>query len=102
MQVNMATGQGLHDCFDTLKDVDVIVNCAAISSPAACAKHPQHARSVLVPPLHEMSVRQPAGKPAPDCGHLIAAQQAVCAQEAMGGLRRRPFSAAGPSTSLPS
>eukprot|EP00891_Asterochloris_glomerata_P009011 jgi/Astpho2/9011/Aster-02678 len=49
LQINMASGQGLHDCFDTLKDVDVVVNCAALSSPAACAKHPQHARAVNVP-----------------------------------------------------
>lgn len=46
---DLATGEGLQDAFDTLGPVDVVVNCAAISSPAACEKHPEQARAINVP-----------------------------------------------------
>lgn len=46
---DLATGEGLQEAFDTLGPVDVVVNCAAISSPAACERHPEHARSINVP-----------------------------------------------------
>lgn len=35
-QVDLKTGEGLSDMFEKLGAVDVVVNCAAISSPAAC------------------------------------------------------------------
>ena len=49
MQVDLATGEGLQEAFDTLGQVDVVVNCAAISSPAACEKHPEQCAMINVP-----------------------------------------------------
>ena len=102
VQVNMASGQGLHDCFDTLKDVDVIVNCAAISSPAACAKHPQHARSVLVPSPHEIFFEAACWEACTRLwsSHCTAAGY-VCPRGTGQPVTPTP-DAAGPSTSLTS
>ncbi|KAK9785252.1 hypothetical protein WJX73_007610 [Symbiochloris irregularis] len=47
--VNLATGEGLHTVFDTLGPVDVVINCAAVSQPALCDKHPEAARALNVP-----------------------------------------------------
>ena len=43
-QVDVATGEGLRDAFDALGVVDVILNCAALSSPGQCQAQPQAAR----------------------------------------------------------
>lgn len=45
MQLDLPTGEGMQQCFDHLGPVDVVINCAAISSPAACEKEVQTARS---------------------------------------------------------
>lgn len=42
--MNLATGEGLHAVFDALGPVDVVINCAAVSVPALCEKHPEAAR----------------------------------------------------------
>ena len=46
MQLDLPTGEGMQQCFDHLGPVDAVINCAAISSPAACEKEEQIARSV--------------------------------------------------------
>lgn len=38
----------MQQCFNQLGPVDVVINCAAISSPAACEKEVATARSVLL------------------------------------------------------
>jgi dTDP-4-dehydrorhamnose reductase len=43
-QVDMKTGEGFEDAFDRLGKVDVVINCAAVSSPAACELAPIAAR----------------------------------------------------------
>ena len=48
LQVDLATGEGLHNIFDSLGPVDVVINCAAVSLPALCEKHPESARQVLL------------------------------------------------------
>ena len=45
LQLDLPTGEGMQQCFDHLGPVDVVINCAAISSPAACEKEVQTARS---------------------------------------------------------
>ncbi|KAL3155375.1 hypothetical protein ABBQ38_010936 [Trebouxia sp. C0009 RCD-2024] len=47
--LDLPTGEGMQQCFDHLGPVDVVINCAAISSPAACEKEEQTARAVNVP-----------------------------------------------------
>jgi len=42
--VDFATGSGLQEVFDKMGAVDVVINTAAISSPAACEKNPAAAR----------------------------------------------------------
>ena len=44
--VDFATGSGLQEVFDKMGAVDVVINTAAISSPAACEKNPAAARCV--------------------------------------------------------
>lgn len=44
MQLDLTTADGLQHCFDILGPVDVIINCAAVSSPAACEKDVGNAR----------------------------------------------------------
>lgn len=44
LKADLSTGEGLQEALETLGPVDIVVNCAAISSPAACEKHPVHAR----------------------------------------------------------
>ena len=44
LKVDLATGEGLGEAFKALLPLDVVINCAAISSPAACEKHPDRAR----------------------------------------------------------
>ena len=41
---DLSTGEGLQEAFDTLGAVDVAINCAAISSPAACERQPEQCR----------------------------------------------------------
>lgn len=48
MQLDLPTGEGMQQCFDHLGPVDVVINCAAISSPAACEKEEETARSVAM------------------------------------------------------
>eukprot|EP00898_Chlorokybus_atmophyticus_P008277 jgi/Chlat1/8450/Chrsp80S07858 len=49
-KVDLATGDGLQDCFLALGGTpDVVINCAAISQPAACAKDPAAAQAINVP-----------------------------------------------------
>lgn len=47
--VDMKTGEGFEDAFDRLGKVDVVINCAAVSSPAACELAPIAARAINVP-----------------------------------------------------
>ena len=47
MQLDLPTGEGMQQCFEHLGPVDIVINCAAISSPAACEKEEQAARSAF-------------------------------------------------------
>ena len=47
LQADLSTGEGLQEAFDVMGPVDVVINCAAISSPSACEKHPMQARYLL-------------------------------------------------------
>lgn len=47
--LDLPTGEGMQQCFDTLGPVDAVINCAAISSPAACEKEISSARALNVP-----------------------------------------------------
>ena len=44
VQVDLATGQGLQDVFEAMGVVEVVLNCAAQSSPGQCEQHPEAAR----------------------------------------------------------
>ena len=44
VQVDLKSGEGLHEAFAQFGPLDAVVNCAAISSPAACEKDPETAR----------------------------------------------------------
>lgn len=44
----MATGEGLQECLSAI-DMDAVINCIAISEPAACERDPSKARSVNIP-----------------------------------------------------
>ena len=46
--VDFATGSGLQEVFDKMGAVDVVINTAAISSPAACEKNPAAARCAVL------------------------------------------------------
>jgi dTDP-4-dehydrorhamnose reductase len=49
-QANVVTGEGIQECFlepDTAPDV--VINCVALSQPAACERDPELARLVNVP-----------------------------------------------------
>ena len=48
LQLDLPTGEGMQQCFDHLGPVDVVINCAAISSPAACEKEVENARSDVI------------------------------------------------------
>lgn len=47
-RVDLETGDGLEDCITVVKP-DVVINCAAISSPKACEENPEHAEAINVP-----------------------------------------------------
>jgi len=44
LQLDLPTGEGMQQCFDRLGPVDAVINCAAISSPAACEQELDTAR----------------------------------------------------------
>ena len=44
VQLDLPSGEGMQQCFNQLGPVDVVINCAAISSPAACEKEVDTAR----------------------------------------------------------
>lgn len=46
---DLKTGEGFGNMFEKMGPVDVVVNCAAISSPAVCERFPVAARQVNVP-----------------------------------------------------
>lgn len=46
LQLDLPTGEGMQQCFDRLGPVDAVINCAAISSPAACEQELDTARCV--------------------------------------------------------
>lgn len=48
-RVDFATGAGLDACLVACCPLDAVINCAAISQPASCAKAPELARAVNVP-----------------------------------------------------
>ena len=48
-QVDFATGQGLAECFDRLASVSAVINCAAITNPAACEQAVEQCRAVNIP-----------------------------------------------------
>eukprot|EP00884_Botryococcus_braunii_P003906 jgi/Botrbrau1/13516/Bobra.0347s0003.1 len=48
-EVDLATGSGLEEVFSAVDHVDAVVNCAAISAPAACEQNPGTARAVNIP-----------------------------------------------------
>lgn len=52
-RVDLETGDGLEDCITTVKP-DVVILCAAISSPKACEENPEHAEAINVP-IHLIS-----------------------------------------------
>lgn len=50
MQVNIATGEGIGQCFlDPESDPDAVINCVALSQPAVCERDPELARLVNIP-----------------------------------------------------
>lgn len=42
--VDLATGAGLNECLASLGPIAAVINCAAVSSPAACERDPVAAR----------------------------------------------------------
>jgi len=40
-QVDFGTGEGLRECFESIGEVKVIINCAAISKPIVCEENPE-------------------------------------------------------------
>ncbi|KAA6429698.1 MAG: methionine adenosyltransferase 2 subunit beta-like [Trebouxia sp. A1-2] len=48
-KLDLPTGEGMQQCFDRLGPVDAVINCAAISSPAACEQELDTARALNVP-----------------------------------------------------
>ena len=71
LQLDLPTGEGMQQCFDRLGPVDAVINCAAISSPAACEQELDTARCV--------QCKSPAywpGTQALDC--TMVNQQAGC------------------------
>ena len=44
-----APGEGLQEVFESLGRVDVVINTAALSAPAACHRDPDAARCVRAP-----------------------------------------------------
>ena len=42
--VDLATGVGLSECLASLGPIAAVINCAAVSSPAACERDPVAAR----------------------------------------------------------
>lgn len=44
LQLDLPTGEGMQQCFDRLGPVDAVINCAAVSSPAACEQELDTAR----------------------------------------------------------
>ena len=44
MQVDLASGEGLAECLEACGPLAAVVNCAAVSSPAACEQDPKRAR----------------------------------------------------------
>ena len=55
--VDLATGEGLAECFQALGPLDAVLNCAAISQPVACERDPERTRWV--------TGKSPAGPPRP-------------------------------------
>lgn len=45
-QLDLPSGEGMQQCFDRLGPVDAVINCAAVSSPAACEQELDTARLV--------------------------------------------------------
>jgi len=48
-RVDFSTNTGLDACLEACSPLDAVVNCAAISQPASCAKTPELAHAVNVP-----------------------------------------------------
>ncbi|PSC74470.1 60S ribosomal L18-3 [Micractinium conductrix] len=48
-RVDLASGEGLQACFDTLGPLAAVVNCAAEAAPAACEANPEASAAVNVP-----------------------------------------------------
>lgn len=44
--VDLATGEGLEECFQALGPLEAVLNCAAISQPVACERDPERTRRV--------------------------------------------------------
>ncbi|KAL0051399.1 hypothetical protein WJX82_006672 [Trebouxia sp. C0006] len=47
--LDLPSGEGMQQCFDRLGPVDAVINCAAVSSPAACEQELDTARALNVP-----------------------------------------------------
>lgn len=101
-QVDLASGEGLAACLNALPRLAVIVNCSAISVPAACERDPQRARcpAAAGSTHRRLAAGRPPAKPRPQpC--CRAPQGAERAHQAAGGTggpggAHRPAAAPGP------